>query len=720
MLEKSKKDGDADREIYAKFKCYCDTNEQEKTEQIAELTKDISLFESKIEELQGSSGELSVDRAKIKERIAAIKLALKQAQELRETEAEAYQSKKFDLETAIGQMKNAIDTLTEIGADQTLENAVGADHTKFMADYKPPALVKLQARVKQALMAIYPFVVGKPAGALDSFLQKPFTGTYTAQSGEVVGILKDMRDTFKSNLATATDVENKAIKAYAKFTDEKQKELNLLEGMDDTAKVQLAKNDEDLATKKSELSSATQEKSVREDFLAELRPLCERKAKEYQTRNELRTNEDAAISEAIAILGRDASFEDFDKVATTGADSSIQAFPILMQLEEAQQHAPGPRGAKLEAQRLLRAAVANAGFSQRLARVAALLEADNPFYTVLDEINNMLALIRDEGKLDEKELAWCNDERARTTESISQLNTQITNLESKVTSLTNAIEEPEEGLKAQIESTEEGLRSNLRSQKEETELRTQENLAYQSNIDNIVKTQSLLSSAIVVLNKYYNQIVERSGLPETVDVLPGETEARPTTWEAEKGYKGQAQMGRNVISMLQYIQDEVKKEENLAHQDEESDQHNFEDSMKQLKGQEATMETDLARLQETLATTQEDLLQAQDDLKETKKAKAAAEAYLAKIKPGCDFITANIGFRNTRRETETEALTKAAALLKDTPVYKAAVAEEDLESLGPCRTICEEFSRPHVKCQACLAKVTIPGYCAGHPETLGC
>ena len=31
----------------------------------------------------------------------------------------------------------------------------------------------------------------------------PFTGSYTAQSGEVVGILKNMRDTFESELAAA-------------------------------------------------------------------------------------------------------------------------------------------------------------------------------------------------------------------------------------------------------------------------------------------------------------------------------------------------------------------------------------------------------------------------------------------------------------------------------------------------------------------------------------
>merc|ERR1712137_1359087 len=66
---------------------------------------------------------------------------------------------------------------------------------------------------------------------------------------------------------------------------------------------------------------------------------------------------------------------------------------------------------------------------------------------------------------------------------------------------------------------------------------------------------------------------------------------------------------------------------------------------------------------------------------------------------------------------ETEAEKKATELLKGTPAYQAAVAAQDLEDLGDCKEICTENPREHVKCKACLAKVEIPGYCAGHPDT---
>merc|ERR1719253_733094 len=66
MLEKSQKEGDEERVIYAKFKCYCDTSEAEKRAEIKQLTETIALLESQIEELMGSTGGLSEECAKLK------------------------------------------------------------------------------------------------------------------------------------------------------------------------------------------------------------------------------------------------------------------------------------------------------------------------------------------------------------------------------------------------------------------------------------------------------------------------------------------------------------------------------------------------------------------------------------------------------------------------------------------------------------------------------
>merc|ERR1719221_850253 len=90
-----------------------------------------------------------------------------------------------------------------------------ADHNQFMAKY--PALQQMKSRVHEALTAAAAFLEAKQASTVQAFIQAPFTGTYTAQSGEVVGILKQMRDTFEANLATATATEEASEAQYQKI-----------------------------------------------------------------------------------------------------------------------------------------------------------------------------------------------------------------------------------------------------------------------------------------------------------------------------------------------------------------------------------------------------------------------------------------------------------------------------------------------------------------------
>merc|ERR1719152_1050756 len=96
-------------------------------------------------------------------------------------------------------------------------------------------------------------------------------------------------------------------------------------------------------------------------------------------------------------------------------------------------------------------------------------------------------------------------------------------------------------------------------------------------------------------------------------------------------------------------------------------------SMTKLKKEQADTEKSLAELQDDLAKAEKDLLDANEDLKLTKEDKAAAEAVLARIKPGCDFITKNFKQREANRATEKKALEKAVRLIKATPAYKTAV-----------------------------------------------
>merc|ERR1719199_1162296 len=151
MLDKSVKEGDEERVIYAKFKCYCDTSEAEKKASIKEQTEMIALLESKIAELQGDTGGLSSECADLKADMAANQASRDEATAMRNKENSAYRAEKADLEQGIDQMKRAIDTLTKVGADQT--KSTGADNKQFMAGHSGAALLRVQTAVEHALRA---------------------------------------------------------------------------------------------------------------------------------------------------------------------------------------------------------------------------------------------------------------------------------------------------------------------------------------------------------------------------------------------------------------------------------------------------------------------------------------------------------------------------------------------------------------------------------------
>merc|ERR1719159_1909624 len=156
MLEKSQKEGDEERVIYAKFKCYCDTSEAEKKASIKQLTETIELLESQIAETQGDTGGLSSECADLKTKMAENKQARDEATQLRKKEKKAFEDEEADLKEAIKDMKEAIEVLAKVGADQTKSDGA-ADNKKFMAGFGDKSAL-VQGAVKNALQSASPLM----------------------------------------------------------------------------------------------------------------------------------------------------------------------------------------------------------------------------------------------------------------------------------------------------------------------------------------------------------------------------------------------------------------------------------------------------------------------------------------------------------------------------------------------------------------------------------
>merc|ERR1719160_906882 len=118
MLDKSKEDGKKDRELFAKFQCFCDTTTDEKNTAIADATDQIETMEAELADLRSQNEKLSQEVAHLKQSMDDNEQAREEATTLRDEEKADFAKTKADLETGISQLGRAIDLLAAVGADQ--------------------------------------------------------------------------------------------------------------------------------------------------------------------------------------------------------------------------------------------------------------------------------------------------------------------------------------------------------------------------------------------------------------------------------------------------------------------------------------------------------------------------------------------------------------------------------------------------------------------------
>jgi chromosome segregation ATPase len=373
------------------------------------------------------------------------------------------------------------------------KDATESAKAMFMA--KKSVVKKLDDHMKDALRAASVFLDDKQRGMVSSLLQAPFTGNYNSQSGEIVGVLKNMNDTFTANLANAQQVESKGIFDYNAMMTVMSGEYDDMSALFEKRKKEIGETSELVSRTSSEMNTAKERLSDDTDFLASLTSRCAKKKAEFDKRNMLRSQEEAAIAEAIAVLNSDEAFSTFGTVDATSTGGTG-----FVQISESQNEDVQ----KVESKAAAALALASKKLhSVRLARIAMELsskgKSTNPFVKVLENINGTVELIDAEEADDAQKLATCNKEQDINFK-------RRDDKKDKMDELTGTIGELEISAKStreQIESTEESLAENRAGQKESTDARNDQNAVFKKELKNLEDAEKILAKATKVLVKYY-------------------------------------------------------------------------------------------------------------------------------------------------------------------------------------------------------------------------
>merc|ERR1719211_704993 len=145
---------------------------------------------------------------------------------------------------------------------------------------------------------------------------------YAPQSGQIVGILKQMKDTMEKNLAEVTAAEEEAIKNFDALMAAKKEEIDANTAALESKLERVGQTGLDIVEMKEDLDDT--KKALIEDkkFLAELLKGCSTKQAEWDERCKVRADELLALGDTIKILNDDDALDLFKK--TLPSPSFIQ------------------------------------------------------------------------------------------------------------------------------------------------------------------------------------------------------------------------------------------------------------------------------------------------------------------------------------------------------------------------------------------------------------
>merc|ERR1719324_2029480 len=151
-------------------------------------------------------------------------------------------------------------------------------------------------------------VTGGGRDSITAFLQGEAPG-----SGEILGMLKAMKDELSRDLAQLEKDEAAAVAGFTDMKASKEKEIEFADESIESKKERVGTLAVEIVKNKDAVEDSLAEAAAAKKFAATLEAQCATKKKEYAELCKMRADEMAAIGEAIGILTDDDALDVFKK-----------------------------------------------------------------------------------------------------------------------------------------------------------------------------------------------------------------------------------------------------------------------------------------------------------------------------------------------------------------------------------------------------------------------
>jgi chromosome segregation ATPase len=664
MAKKVAAEGAKEKELYDKFMCYCSNSGGDLQASISASTAKVPQVQSDIEEAEAQLKQTKIDLKSHQEDRAAAKAAMATATSARESEHEKYVAESDEYKGYIGSLATAIPAIMKGMSGAFLQAEVGV------------ALQKALAKSEQATDYDKQYVM--------AFLSGHSSNGYVPKSGEIVGILKEMKADFDKSLATVEDEEAGQVKIYDELMAAKTKQVEALTASIEKKSTKVGDLGVSIVTMKNDLTETEAALVEDQKFMANLDKSCKTKTSEFDERVKTRADEMVAIQETIKILNDDDALELFKKTLPSASllqvtTSSAQLRQKALKLIRSMSHNDSPLGPRPALDLLA------------LTLSSSTKKVD--FSKVIKMIDNMVSLLKTEQVDDDSKKEYCEMQ-------IAEVEDKGKALASKIEDRTASIEEKAEFIKtvaSEIKDLTKNIKKLDKAVSDATYQRKSEHDEYVELISSNNAAKELLAFAKNRLNKFYNpklykppakrELTEEEKISTAMGgtmaptAAPGgiagtgvtafvqiqehhqhedAPEPAPETWGA---YSKKSEENSGVIAMIDLLIRDLDKEITEAEAEESDAQKDYEEMMDDSAKKRAA-DTKAIAAKETAKADAEATKVADEAAKDSEeKELKATKMYEMQLHSECDWLIQNFDLRKESRAEEMENLKNAKAIL---------------------------------------------------------
>jgi len=644
LKAKIEADGANEQKIYDKFACWCETTTKRKADNIEAGKALIGTTTTHILTLKGAIAVLASEIADNEASIAENNDAMKKLTSIRTKENGDYQQEKAYKETAIASLHKAIEVLNGAGTGM--------------------ALLKAAAKVRSAVLGSDHLSELSEASAnlLKSFLESPdkvmlaqtkLLQTGAPQSATVMGILKDMYDTFARDLEDQNKAESTAQMNFEQTIADKTESNRILTEAN-TAKASTKAEKNGQLSEATELLQATQAQlKDDEDFFTSAEQSCKDKADAWGERGRLRTEELSGINKALGILTSDDARKMFAASAERPQDTfGSDGVADLSFVQTEEMNTP-----RMKAYQALKKIVKQTK-SLSLARLAAQVRTatQGHFDDVIASIDDMVTVMNEEEKEDITQRDWCIEERNTERNNRDDMAYDIKQLGSKI----ERAELKKSGLQKNKADTIKASEDQQASIDAAWEDRQAENVAFHAAKDDDLAAIQLLTDATAAMTSYGDNNAAPALLQKQPVFEVSEDQA-PDAQFSDSGKHDGATGG--IVALLTQLKENLENEVSTGTKAEAKATLEF-DALKAASDKQMQAYADqVTGLEASIASTDEELLEDDGTKGDVTGEKDGVVEYLGTIKGNCDWIEGAFTKRAEARKQESEGLQQAKAIL---------------------------------------------------------